>query len=53
MKINSYENIFSHEIENLSYSILEKKNKLEYPGMTLEETLLNMEILEKWDHAQE
>ena len=53
MKINSYENIFSHEIENLSYSILEKKNKLEYPGMTLEETLLNMEILEKWNHAQE
>ena len=47
-KVKSYENIFSHEIENLSYSILEGNNESNYPGMTLEETILNMKILEKW-----
>ena len=46
--VKSYENIFSHEIENLSNSILEGKNELYYPAMTLEETMLNMKILEKW-----
>ena len=48
LEVKSYENIFSHEIENLSNSILEGKNELYYPAMTLEETMLNMKILEKW-----
>ena len=48
IQIKSYENIFAHEIENLSYSVLEDKKESNYPGMTLEETLLNMKILEKW-----
>ena len=48
VEVKSYENIFSHEIENLSNSILEGKNELYYPAMTLEETMLNMKILEKW-----
>ena len=48
IEVKSYENIFSHEIENLSNSILEGKNELYYPAMTLEETMLNMKILEKW-----
>ena len=46
--VKSYENIFTHEIENLSYSALEGKKESNYPGMRLEETLLNMKILEKW-----
>ena len=48
IKIKSYENIFAHEIESLSYSVLECKQESSYPGMTLEETMLNMKILEKW-----
>ena len=48
IEIKSCENIFAHEIENLSYSVLEDKKESNYPGMTLEETLLNMKILEKW-----
>ena len=48
IKIKSYENIFAHEIESLSHSILEDKKESNYPGMKLEETLLNMKILEKW-----
>ena len=48
IEIKSCENIFAHEIENLSYSVLEDKKESNYPGMMLEETLLNMKILEKW-----
>ena len=48
IQIKSYENIFAHEIENLSYSLLENKKESNYPGMSIKETLLNMKILEKW-----
>jgi len=42
------DNIFSYEIEALSKCILEKKEKPDFPGLTIEETYGNMKILEKW-----
>jgi hypothetical protein len=42
----SNENIFSQEISSISKSILNDSNEVSYPGMQLEETILNMKILD-------
>ena len=44
-------NIFSYEIENISKSILDGYDKPSFPGMNLEDTVLNMRILESWKNA--
>ena len=44
-------NIFSYEIENISKSILDGYDKPSFPGMNLEDTVLNMRILENWKNA--
>ena len=41
-------NIYSYEIENISNDIIEGKNKPSFPGVTIEETKINTEILESW-----
>ncbi len=41
-------NIFSYEIENISRDIFEGKNKPSFPGVSIEETKINTEILESW-----
>ena len=41
-------NIFSYEIENISRDIFEGKNKPSFPGVSIEETKINTEILEGW-----
>jgi predicted dehydrogenase len=41
-------NIYAIEIENISQSILQQKNDVLYPGMKIEETFVNMKILENW-----
>jgi predicted dehydrogenase len=48
--INKYykKNIFSYEIEDISKTILMGSNQTSFPGMTLEQTLLNSKILEDW-----
>ncbi len=43
--------IYSYEIENISESILKNLKEVSFPGMSLEETLLNTKILEKWINA--
>ena len=48
INVSCYENIFSHQIENISKSILENKTEPIYPGMSLVETLLNMKIIDEW-----
>ena len=48
INVNCYENIFSHQIENISKSVLENKKEPIYPGMSLVETLMNMKILDEW-----
>ena len=44
-------NNYSYQIENISSSILENKNKTSFPGFTIEDTLLNTKILENWLNA--
>jgi len=46
------DNIFSQEIKNISESILNGSNEVSYPGMQLEETLLNMKILDFWKNEK-
>jgi len=48
IKVESNKNIFSYEIENLSYSIIKNKKIVSYPAMNLTETLLNMRIIDEW-----
>lgn len=45
-------NIYAIEIENISQSILEQKNDVLYPGMKIEETFVNMKILENWKNNE-
>jgi len=45
-------NIYSYEIENISKTILEKKNYVDFPAMTFLESKLNMKILDKWINAK-
>ena len=45
---NNYKNIYSYEIEQVSKNILDGKNNPTYPSMSLDETLINIKIIEKW-----
>ena len=51
LKKRNYTKIFSYEIENISDAILKNLKEVPSPGMSLEETLLNTKILEKWFNA--
>jgi predicted dehydrogenase len=51
IKNKSEKKIFSYEIENISEFILHDLNEALFPGMSLEETLLNTKILEEWLNA--
>ena len=49
---NKYEkNIYSYEINEISKNILEGKNEPFYPAVTIEETIVNTNILESWLNA--
>ena len=48
IKNNLEKNIYSYEIENISNDIIKGKNKPSFPGVTIEETQINTEILERW-----
>jgi len=48
IEINSSKNIFSYEIDFLSKCIQENKVGPEFPGLTLDDTLGNMKILDSW-----
>ena len=48
IEINDSGNIFSHEINKLSQCILENKKNPDYPGLTIDDTLGNMKILDNW-----
>ena len=51
LKKRSYTEVFSYEIENISTAILKNLKEVPYPGMSLEETLLNTRVLEEWLYA--
>ncbi len=46
--IDSVNNIYSYEIEKFSENIIEKNYKIKYPGMSFDETLINIKILNSW-----
>ena len=46
--IECKDDIFSYEIEAISRNILENKTKPNFPGFTIDETLGNMKIIDKW-----
>ena len=48
IKIKCHNNVYAYEIDTLSTCILENKKEPNFPGMTINETLENMRILDKW-----
>ena len=48
IEIECHNNIYKYEIDVLSKCILENKKEPNFPGMTINETLENMRILDKW-----
>jgi len=48
IKIKCHNNVYAYEIDTLSKCILENKKEPNFPGMTINETLENMRILDKW-----
>ena len=48
IEIECHNNIYTYEIEALSKCILENKKEPDFPGMTINETLENMKILDEW-----
>ena len=48
IKIKCHNNVYAYEIDALSKCILENKKEPNFPGMTINETLENMRILDKW-----
>jgi len=47
-EMNSNENVYALQIEEVSNAMIKDKKKIGYPGMTINETLLNMKILDMW-----
>ena len=48
VNINSNENIYSYEIETISQCIIDNKTKVDFPGLTIENTVGNMKIIDEW-----
>ena len=41
-------NIYSYQIEQISKNLIKGLNKINFPIMSLEETLINMKIIDNW-----
>ena len=46
--IESLENVYTYQIEKISNNILENKCHVDYPGLTIFESLENMKIIDNW-----
>jgi len=46
--IEAEENIYFYEIDFLSKNILAGKKKPDFPGMTFEDSIVNMSIIQEW-----
>ena len=51
LELNTFKNIYTHQIIQISKNIINNDNKPNFPGMNLDETILNAKIIEKWAHA--
>jgi predicted dehydrogenase len=52
LESNNFKNIYTHQILQISKNLINKENKPSFPGMNLNETILNSKIIEKWVYAQ-
>ena len=48
---NKKKNIYSYQIENISKVILSNLYKPKFPGISLNESIMNMKIIEHWKNA--
>ena len=48
INISSAANIYSYEIDTLSQCILDNKMKPDFPGLTIDDIIGNMEIMDRW-----
>lgn len=48
IKINKIENIYSEEIDYISKNLIEKKNKIDITGISLNDIILNTKVLGNW-----
>ncbi len=51
--INFEKNAYSYQIEAIEKMIIENKKVLDFPGMTIKDTLTNMKILDMWKNEHE
>ena len=47
-EIKIEKNFYSYQLENISNSCLNNDKEIIYPGMKVDETLLNMKIIDEW-----
>ena len=48
INVENIKNIYSYQIEKISETLLNDIFQPQYPGMSLDETLLNMKIIDEW-----
>ena len=51
LELNTFKNIYTHQIIQISKNIINNENRPNFPGMNLDETILNSKIIEKWAYA--
>ena len=48
IQITANKNIYSYEINSISQLLLRSKNEMSFQGLTIDDTIGNMQILDKW-----
>jgi predicted dehydrogenase len=48
ININSNENIYVYEIENVSKHVLDNNTEVDFPGLKIDDIVGNMKIIDKW-----
>ena len=48
LEFKNDKNFYSHQIENISKQLINKKNKPTFPAISIEEIDFNTELLEQW-----
>jgi len=48
LEVKSEHNVYYYQMKNISKNILENKKKPDYPAMNFEDSLQNMNIVDKW-----
>jgi len=53
LDMSSVENNYTHEINDISQCVLDNKIKTDFPGLTIDDIIGNMKIIDKWKHNYE